>query len=116
MASLGLQGAIGGKPVRTTISDKAVPCPLDHVNRQFHALRPMPSGSRTSPTRNLVGLVYVAFVIDAYARRIVGGASHGQHGELRADALEQALHPRHAIAAGLYITRPRQPIRLDQVP
>jgi putative transposase len=26
--------------VRTTISDKAVPCPLDHVNRQFHALRP----------------------------------------------------------------------------
>ena len=24
----------------TTISDKAVPCPLDHVNRQFHALRP----------------------------------------------------------------------------
>jgi hypothetical protein len=40
MASLGLQGAIRGKPVRTTISDKAVPCPLDHVNRQFHALRP----------------------------------------------------------------------------
>jgi hypothetical protein len=31
MASLGLQGAIRGKPVRTTISDKAVPCPLDHV-------------------------------------------------------------------------------------
>ena len=40
MASLGLQGAIRGKPVRTTISDKAVPCPLDHVNRQFHAVRP----------------------------------------------------------------------------
>src|SRR5215470_20214929 len=40
MASLGLQGAIRGKPVRTTISDKAVACPLDHVNRQFHALRP----------------------------------------------------------------------------
>ncbi len=33
MASLGLQGAIRGKPVRTTISDKAVPCPLNHVNR-----------------------------------------------------------------------------------
>ena len=40
MASLGLQGAIRGKPVRTTICDKAVPCPLDHVNRQFHALTP----------------------------------------------------------------------------
>src|SRR5258708_7754768 len=39
MASLGLQGAIRGKPVRTTISDKAVPCPLDHVNRQFHAVK-----------------------------------------------------------------------------
>ena len=40
MASLGLQGVIRGKPVRTTISDKAAPCPLDHVNRQFHAPRP----------------------------------------------------------------------------
>jgi putative transposase len=40
MARLGLQGAIRGKPVRTTISDKAVPCPLDHIDRQFHAVRP----------------------------------------------------------------------------
>jgi len=37
MASLGLQGVIRGKPVRTTISDKAAPCPLDYVNRQLHA-------------------------------------------------------------------------------
>jgi transposase InsO family protein len=40
MRSMGLQGVIRGKPVRTTVSDKAAPCPLDHVNRQFHALRP----------------------------------------------------------------------------
>src|SRR4249920_230867 len=40
MASLGLQGVIRGKPVRTTISDKSAPCPLDHVNRQFHAPSP----------------------------------------------------------------------------
>jgi putative transposase len=40
MASLGLRGVIRGKPVRTTISDKAAPCPLDHVNRVFHAPRP----------------------------------------------------------------------------
>ena len=40
MASLGLQGVICGKPVRTTISDKSVACPLDHVNRQFQASRP----------------------------------------------------------------------------
>ena len=37
MRDLGLQGVIRGKPVRTTISNKAAPCPLDHVNRQFHA-------------------------------------------------------------------------------
>jgi putative transposase len=33
MRDMGLQGLIRGKPVRTTISDKAAPCPLDHVNR-----------------------------------------------------------------------------------
>src|SRR3984957_10711903 len=40
MRDMGLQGVIRGKPVRTTVSDKAAPCPLDHVNRQFHAPRP----------------------------------------------------------------------------
>lgn len=40
MRGMGLQGVIRGKPVRTTISDKAAPCPLDHVNRQFKAPRP----------------------------------------------------------------------------
>jgi len=40
MQTLGLQGVIRGKPVRTTISDKATPCPLDHVNRQFKAAHP----------------------------------------------------------------------------
>ncbi len=37
MRTMGLQGAVRGKPVRTTISDKAAPCPLDRVNRQFQA-------------------------------------------------------------------------------
>src|SRR5262249_33112568 len=40
MRDMGLQGAIRGKPVRTTVSDKAAPCPLDHVNRQFRAPGP----------------------------------------------------------------------------
>jgi transposase InsO family protein len=40
MRDMGLHGVIRGKPVRTTISDKAAPCPLDHVNRQFHAPAP----------------------------------------------------------------------------
>ena len=38
--TMGLQGVVRGKPVRTTISDKATACPLDHVNRQFQAPRP----------------------------------------------------------------------------
>ena len=36
MREMGLQGVIRGKPIRTTVSDKAAPCPLDKVNRQFH--------------------------------------------------------------------------------
>ncbi len=40
MRSLGLQGAVRGKPVKTTISDKATPCPLDRVNRQFQVPAP----------------------------------------------------------------------------
>ncbi len=40
MRRLGLQGVVRGKPVKTTISDKANPCPLDKVNRQFRAERP----------------------------------------------------------------------------
>jgi transposase InsO family protein len=40
MRTMGLEGVIRGKPVRTTISDKAAPCPLDPVNRQFQAPRP----------------------------------------------------------------------------
>lgn len=40
MRAMGLQGAVRGKQVRTTIPDKALPCPLDRVNRQFHAPAP----------------------------------------------------------------------------
>jgi putative transposase len=40
MRGMGLAGVIRGKPVRTTVQDKAAPCPLDHVNRQFHAPAP----------------------------------------------------------------------------
>jgi len=40
MRTLGLKGVIRGRPVRTTIADKAAPCPLDHVKRQFHAPAP----------------------------------------------------------------------------
>ncbi len=40
MGRLGIQGARRGKAIRTTVPDKALPCPLDRVNRQFRAERP----------------------------------------------------------------------------
>ena len=49
MRSMGLRGVIRGKPVKTTVSDKAAPCPLDHVKRQFRAPRPNVLWSLTSP-------------------------------------------------------------------
>jgi putative transposase len=102
MADLGLQGVIGGKPVRTTVQDKAAPCPLDHVNRQFHA--PAPNVLWVSDftyVSTWSGFVYVAFVIDAYARRIVGWrVSRTAHASFVLDALEQALHQRRPIHRG----------------
>ena len=62
MASLGLQGVIRGKPVRTTISDKSAACPLDHVNRQFQASRPNALWvSDFTYVATWTGFVYVAF-------------------------------------------------------
>ena len=85
-----------GKAVRTTVSDKAALCPLDHVNRQVHA--PAPNRlwlSDFTSVATWVGFVYVAFAIDAYARRIVGWrASRTAHASFVLDALERALHER----------------------
>jgi len=96
MRVLGLQGVIRGKPVRTTISDRAAPCPLDHVNRQFRAPRPNALWvSDFTYVATWTGFVYVAFVIDTYARRIVGWrVSRTAHAGFVLDALEQALHER----------------------
>ena len=104
MGDMGLAGVIRGKPVRTTVSDKAAPCPRDHVNRQFNA--PAPDRlwlSDFTYVATWAGFVYVAFVIDAYARRIVGWrASRTAHASFVLDALEQALHDRRpAYRAGL---------------
>ena len=73
MRRAGLHGVIRGKPMRTTVADKAAPCPLDHVNRVFRAPAPnMLWLSDFTYVSTWSGFVYVAFVIDAYARRIVG--------------------------------------------
>ena len=104
MQSMGLQGVIRGKPVKTTISDKAAPCPLDHVNRQFQAPRPNALWvSDFTYVATWAGFVYVAFVIDTYARRIVGWrVSRTAHTNFVLDALDQALHERRPIhRAGL---------------
>ena len=99
MKVMGLQGVIRGKHVRTTVSDKAVPCPLDQVNRQFHA--PAPNRLRVSDftyVSTWTGMVYVAFVIDVYARFIVGWrVSRTAHAGFVLDALEQALHDRKPV-------------------
>jgi putative transposase len=99
MRAMGLQGAIRGKPIRTTISNKAAPCPLDRVNRQFRAPRPNALWvSDFTYVATWAGFVYVAFVIDAYARHIVGWrVSRTAQAGFVLDALEQALHERRPV-------------------
>lgn len=96
MRQLGLQGARRGKVVRTTIPDKATPCPLDRVNRQFKADRPNQLWvSDFTYVSTWQGWLYVAFVIDVFARRIVGWRiSSSMQTDFVLDALEQALYAR----------------------
>jgi transposase InsO family protein len=100
MKTMGLHGVVRGRRVRTTISDKAAPCPLDRVNRQFKAPRPNVLWvSDFTYVATWAGFVYVAFVIDAYARRIVGWrVSRSAHAGFVLDALEQALHDRRPVS------------------
>lgn len=103
MRAMGLAGVIRGKTKRTTVPDKAAPCPLDHVNRQFRVERPNTLWvSDFTYVATWQGFVYVAFVIDAYARRIVGWrVSRTAHAGFVLDALEQALHDRRPVGGGL---------------
>jgi transposase InsO family protein len=104
MRAMGLQGAVRGKRIRTTVPDPAQPCPRDKVNRQFQA--PAPNRLWVSDFTYVAtwrGFVYVAFVIDTYARRIVGWRVSGSAtAGFVLDALEQAIHDRQpARGAGL---------------
>jgi len=96
MRQMGLQGARRGKKVRTTISDSKAPCPLDRVNRVFKAERPNQLWvSDFTYVSTWQGWLYVAFVIDVYARRIVGWrVSRSMQTDFVLDALEQALYER----------------------
>jgi transposase InsO family protein len=96
MKRLGLHGVRRGKVVRTTVPDKAAPCPLDRVNRQFKADRPNQLWvSDFTYVSTWQGWQYVAFVIDVFARRIVGWrVSSSMRTDFVLDALEQALFDR----------------------
>lgn len=100
MRAMGLHGAVRGKKVRTTIADRSAPCPLDPVRRRFRA--PRPNALRVwdfTYVATWAGFVYVAFVIDAFARRIVGWrVSRGAQAGFVLDAPEQALHARRPVA------------------
>jgi putative transposase len=107
MKRLGLQGVRRGKVVRTTINDGKAPCPLDRVNRQFKADRPNQLWvSDFTYVSIWQGWQYVAFVIDVYARRIVGWRqSSSMRTNFVLDALEQALYDRQPERANKLIHR-----------
>ena len=96
MRRLGLRGVMRGKVVRTTIRDHKAPCPLDKVNRQFRAERPNQLWvSDFTYVSTWQGWLYVAFVVDVFARRIVGWrVSTSMSTDFVLDALEQALYAR----------------------
>ena len=96
MRRLGLQGARRGKTVRTTVPDHSMPCPLNRVNRQFKADRPNQLWvSDYTYVSTWQGWLYVAFVVDVFARRIVGWrVSRTMTTDFVLDALEQALYAR----------------------
>jgi putative transposase len=96
MRRLGLQGVVRGKVVRTTVPDTTAACPLDRVNRQFKVDRPNQLWvSDFTYVSTWQGWLYVAFVIDVFARRIVGWrVSSSMRTDFVLDALEQALWAR----------------------
>jgi putative transposase len=102
MKQMGLAGAVRGKTLTTTHSDRSAPCPLDRVNRRFRA--PAPNVLWVSDFTYVAtwqGFVYVAFIIDVFARRIVGWrVSRSARADFVLDALEQALCERRPLRRG----------------
>ncbi|OYU34295.1 MAG: hypothetical protein CFE35_14990 [Novosphingobium sp. PASSN1] len=88
--------------MKTTISGKAASCPLDQVNRQGHVPTPnMLCVSDFTYCATWAGFVCVAYVIDVYARYIVGWrVSRTAHASFVLDALEQTIHDRRPVHCG----------------
>jgi putative transposase len=100
MRAMGLAGIRRGKKTITTVSNPKAPCPLDKVNREFQVSRPNALWVVDfTYVHTWIGFVYVAFVIDAFARRIVGWkVSTSATAGFVLDALEQAIHARQPNA------------------
>ena len=96
MARLGLQGVVRGRRCRTTVPDDRADRPLDRVQRRFKASRPNQLWvADFTYVATWSGFVYVAFVIDVFARRIIGWrVATSMRTDLVLDALEQALWSR----------------------
>jgi putative transposase len=103
MGELGLEGARRGKPRRTTTPDAAAARPADLVERDFSATRPNQLWvADLTYVATWSGFVYVAFVIDAFSRFLVGWqASRSLRTDLALDALEMAIWRRQAQLGGL---------------
>lgn len=102
MKRIGLRGVVRGKSMLTTTPDSKALCPLDHVKRRFEADRPNTLWvSDFTYVSTWEGFVYVAFVIDVFARSIVGWrASSSMRTDFVLDALEQALYARRPFESG----------------
>ena len=96
MGQQGLCGVRRGKVIRTTTPDTSAPCPLDRVNRQFNADRHIQLWvSDFTYVSTWQGWLFVAFVIDVLARRIMGWrVSSSMRTDFVLDALEQASFDR----------------------
>jgi transposase InsO family protein len=96
MRAMGLTGAVRGRAWITTTRPSEAARPADLVDRQFTATRPNQLWvSNFTYVATWAGCVYVAFVIDAFARRIVGWrVSASMRTDFVLDALEQAIHAR----------------------
>ena len=96
MRRLGLRGAVCGRRIRTTVPAAQPTSIADRVNRTFAVSRPNALWvADLTYVATWRGLVYVAFVIDAFARRIVGWrVSNSLRTDLALNALEQALYDR----------------------
>jgi transposase InsO family protein len=99
MRQMGLHGVVRGKHKRTSVGSDHDQRPLDLVRRVFHADRPNQLWVADFPyVATWTGFVYVAFIIDVFARMIVGWrAARSMSADLTLDALEQALWARQVM-------------------